>query len=184
MSDATSPSRVLNLLRDLLHKPNRLGLVLNVVLLVAWYLATYSPLHRAIAQDDHRLTIGRQRLALAHEVEHLRRQAEAFGAFLPESDEGDVWVPFIMAGVRQFPEIKLVSLEPRPSMKVGPYAASVYRIVIEGSFPSLEQFVRWLEESPRLIRIDSIQVSRKSGSSASQGGGINEMQLLLVGIEG
>ncbi|WP_152054034.1 hypothetical protein [Tautonia marina] len=184
MSDASSPSRLVNLLRDLLHQPNRLGLVLNLVLLVAWYLATYSPLHRAIAQDDHRLNIGRQRLALAHEVEHLRQQAEAFSALLPESDEGDIWVPFIMSGVRQFPEIKLVSLEPRPSMKVGPYSASAHRIVLEGNFPVLEQFVRWLEASPRLIRIDSIQVSRKTGSSASQGGGLNEMQLLLIGVEG
>ncbi|WP_169979092.1 acylphosphatase [Tautonia rosea] len=184
MNEATSSSRLVNSLRDLLHKPNQLGLALNLVLLVAWYLATYSPLDRAIAQDEHRLRIGRQRLALAHEVEHLRQQADGFGAFLPEPDDGDVWVPFIMAGVRQFPEIKLVSLNPRPSIKVGPYSASVHHIVIEGSFPILEQFLRWLEESPRLIRIDSIQITPKNGNSASQGGSINEMQLLLVGIEG
>lgn len=184
MNEPMSTSRLLNSLRDLLHKPNQLGLVLNIVLLVAWYLATYSPLHRAIAQDDYRLKIGRQRLALAHEVEHLRQQAEAFRGFLPESGEGDIWVPFIMSGVRQFPEIKLVSLEPRPPIKVGPYSASAYRIVIEGRYPILEQFLRWLEESPRLIRIDSIQVSRKSGGGASQAGGLNEMQLLLIGIEG
>lgn len=184
LDSATASSRLPAQLRDLIHQPNRLGLVLNVALLGAWYLVTYSPLHRAISQDDHRLSIGRQRLALAHEVEHLRTQADRYGALLPASGDGDIWIPFLMAGIREFPTIKLVSLEPRPPVKVGPYSAPVHRIVVEGSYFDLEQLLRWLEEAPRLIRIDSIQIAPRNTSAGPRSLIVNEMHLLVMGIEG
>lgn len=172
-------------LRRLLHQPTRLGMALNGVLLAAWYGAAYTPLHKAIVDDEERVAAERERLELAREVDELRAQAKRYAGLLPEPEEGDVWIPFLMGGVRQFP-IKLISLEPRPPAKVGPYRAAVHRMVIEGSYPDLEQFLRWLEGSPRMIRVDSVRVVSRAvtGRSASAGATTNEMQLMLLGIEG
>ena len=168
-------------LRKLLRRPTQLGLVLNATLLAAWYGATYMPLEKAIGEDRARLAANRERLELAREVEHLRRQAERFGGHLPEPEEGDPWIPFLMAGVREFP-LKLVSLDPRPPAKAPPYRGPTYRLVVEGPFPDLERFLRWLEGSPRLVRVDSIRVTTKAAQGI-QGATTNEMQLMVMGLE-
>lgn len=173
-------------LRKLLHQPARLGMALNGVLLAAWYVAAYTPLHRGIVDDQKRVAIERERLELAREVEQLRDQAKRYSGLLPEPEEGDVWIPFLMGGVRQFP-IKLISLEPRPPAKVGPYRAAVHRMVIEGPYSELEQFLRWLEGSPRMIRVDSVRILSRAVNGrgpAAPGAATNEMHLLVLGIEG
>lgn len=181
--DAVSP---MARLRKLLHQPTRLGMALNGVLLAAWYGAAYTPLHKAIIDDEERVAAERERLELAREVEQLRVQAGRYTGLLPEPEEGDAWIPFLMGGVRQFP-IKLIALEPRPPAKVGPYRAAVHRLVIEGPYPELEKFLRWLEGSPRMIRVDSVRVASRATNgrgAAAPGAAINEMQLMLLGIEG
>lgn len=184
MNDATT-NNVLASMKRLLHRPIQLGLVLNMVLLTSWYLATHSPMQRAIDEDEQRLSAERERLALAREVEQLRSQAQRYGSHLPDSEDGDIWIPFLMGGVRQFP-IKLVALEPRPPVDVGPFTASVHRMVVEGSYSDLEQFLRWLEGSPRMIRVESIQIITKAmvGNNVAPGATTNEMQLFLMGLEG
>ncbi|RUL84177.1 acylphosphatase [Tautonia sociabilis] len=178
----TEGLRPMEALHNLLRRPTQLGLVLNASLLAAWYGATYMPFQRAIAEDEARLATNRERLELAREVEHLRRQADRFQDYLPETEEGDPWIPFLMAGAREFP-IKLVALDPRPPADIGPYKAPVYRVVVEGPFPELERFLRWLEGSPRLIRVDSIRVITKAAIGV-QGATTNEMQLTVMGLEG
>lgn len=174
--------------RDLLHRPLRLRVVLSVVLLGSWYAGVYRPLQGQIDRAAARLDGDRERLALARDVERLRRESGRFAPRLPPPGDGNQWVGFLMDGVRRVP-LKLVALEPRPPVDVGPYRATVLRLVVEGPYPDLERFLRWLEDAPRLVRIDAIRIAPRPAGGPGGGGGnggpaVGEMQLLVMGVNG
>jgi hypothetical protein len=182
MSQSLSLGSLHTALLDLLHRPARLSLVLYVGLPVIWYVAAYLPLQGGVDEAARRVAAERERLDLAREVSHLRREVGRFQGHLPEPDDGNAWVHFLMGGVRQFP-LRLVSLEPRAVVGVGPYRGVIFRIVVEGTYPDLGQFLRWLEGAPRLVRIESIQIA--AGDHKGPGpAATNQLQVLVMGVDG
>jgi hypothetical protein len=182
MSQPVSHASLRAALLDLLHRPARLSLVLYVVLAAVWYVAAYLPLRGGVDQAARRVAAERERLALAREVSHLRHEVERFQGHLPAPGDGNAWVHFLMGGVRQFP-LRLVSLEPRPAVEVGPYQGVVFRVIVEGAYPDLGRFLRWLEGGPRLVRVEALQVAAQDGQGAGQAA-TSQMQVLVMGVDG
>ncbi len=55
-------------------------------------------------------------------------------------------------------------MESREPRKVGPYRAVTLAVEVEGTFPNLRRFVEWLENSPRLLRVESVRFEKQTDS--------------------
>ncbi|MBY0398397.1 MAG: type 4a pilus biogenesis protein PilO [Thermoleophilia bacterium] len=180
------PSR----LRSLLEKPAKFNVGLAVLALAAWYGAAYMPIGSRIDADSRSLDVQRERLALAAEIQSLRREVQSYDARLPKKEaDGNSWVHFVMTGVRET-SLKLVALEPRPPTTVGPYPAAVIAATVEGTYPQVERFLGWLETAPRVLRIDMMRVTAKEDKDAGKRAEgeappptVTEMKLLIIGVE-
>lgn len=161
-----------NQLNDLLHDPLGLRVVVIGAILLAGYGAVYTPL--SARNDVRNRTIKReQKLAdLAEKLEHLQAQCKRLDKWLPKQSDNKEWMQYMLDGIRKFPVklSKLDCLAPRP---VGPYQAVVMRIEMEGSYYELDEFLRWLEQNPRLLRIDEISIGL---AKRDQPGGRNQKE--------
>jgi Tfp pilus assembly protein PilO len=161
-----------------LYDPLQLRVFLTGTVLVAGYLAIYSPLSDRIEASSRQLTAETKRLDLAREIEHLRSQFAKFKDRIPEKSDAKEWVQYVLDGMRRFP-LKLVTLDSEPLKEVGPYKAVSLRIELEGSFPDMNGFLEWLETNDRLFRIDQVRIQpHRSGNGAMV------MQLNVLGVMG
>ena len=155
-------------LADRLRDPFRLRVVVAVSCLAVGYFT--------IAAAQQRLTTEHARQQLHHDIEFLRAQLEMFEYRLPEDDDTNAWVQYVIEGIRQYP-LKLVNLDSDQLRRVGPYSAVAMRIELEGSMEDLDRFLYWLETDERLFRIESTKIEPAKGDR-----GRRFMQITLLGL--
>jgi len=162
-----------------MYNPLQLRIMIAVSVLAAGYLGIYMPLDSTISETNGKLAKEQRRLGLARDIEHLRAQVATFKDRLPEQRDPNEWVEYVLAGIRDYP-LKLVSLDAKPPLDVGPYKAVVLKIELEGAFRDMESLMRWLESNEkRLFRIDAVKISpHRSGN------GTLIMQLTVLGVMG
>ena len=163
-------------LADRLRDPFRLRIVVTVCCLSIGYFAIYGPFRTKIAVAEQRLATEQARQQLYHDVEFLRAQVEMFEYRLPEGDDTNAWVQYVIDGIRQYP-LKLVNLDSDQVRRVGPYRAVAMRIDLEGSMEDLDRLLYWLETDERLFRIESTKIE-----PASLDGRRRFMQITLLGL--
>lgn len=145
-------------LLERMNDPLQLRIVVIGVVLLVGYSGVYMPLDAQIASTKQQL-VREQKLAdLAASLEQLQTQCHSFGKRLTQQADSKEWMQYMHEGVRRFP-LKLAKLDCLPSKKVGPYPVVVLNLELEGSYFDLDQFLRWLESNPRLLRADEIDIS-------------------------
>ncbi|MFI5461651.1 MAG: type 4a pilus biogenesis protein PilO [Isosphaerales bacterium] len=168
----------LNRVLDRLHDPLSLRAVLTLVVLVTWYVGFEMPLSTTIETTTRQIAQERKRLEWAREIEALRDQVGKFQDRLPQKTDSNEWIQYMLSGVRAFP-LKLVLLDAEMPKELGPYKVMVLRLGLEGNYHDLNEFLRWLEANPRLLRIDSIRIEPQRGGS-----GVLGARLIVLGVTG
>ena len=164
-------------LLEQLHDPLRLRVFVTGIMLVVGYAGIYMPLSGHIEETTRKLSREHIRLALCNDIEQLRAEVGKFQARLPEKTDSNEWMQYVLGGIRKFPA-KLISLDLDDSQRVGPYAAVVFHIELEGGFHELDVFLQWLESNPRIFRVDSAKIM-----PARRNEGL-VMQLTVLGMKG
>jgi Tfp pilus assembly protein PilO len=175
-------------LLERLHDPLQLRILLIGVVLLAGYAGVYTPLTAQIAETTTKLNREQKLADLAASLEQLKARCGTFAKRIPQQADCKewIWIQYMREGIRRFP-LKLTKLDYLAPRQVGPYKAAVMAIVLEGSYFDLDQFLRWLETSPRLLRVDDLSISLSGGSEKGSTGGAGNkddmiMQLTLLGL--
>jgi Tfp pilus assembly protein PilO len=172
-------------LLERLHDPLQLRILVIGVVLFVGYAAVYAPLVAQIAEMQNRLSREQKKAELAANLEQLQARCNRFAKRIPQQADSREWLQYMHEGIRRFPlrPTKLDCLTPR---QVGPYRAAVLTITLEGSFFDLDQFLRWLESNPRLLRVDDISIAVASHSGKDKTGVAEKddmiMQLTVLGL--
>jgi Tfp pilus assembly protein PilO len=170
-----------------LHDPLQLRILVIGLVLVAGYFGVYSPLVAQIDDAKNKLSQEQKRAELAANIEQLQARCSRFAKRIPQQTDGKEWLQYMHEGIRRFP-LRLTKLDYLSPRQVGPYRAAVLTIVLEGSFFDLDQFLRWLESNPRLLRVDDIGIGLangdKSGNTAAAAENKDDMimQLTVLGL--
>lgn len=174
-------------LHKLLANPLRLRAAVSLALLTVWYFAIFSPMTGQIEETKVQLTVERERVGIAKDVDLLRNEAKQIKDRVPPRSDQNEWLQFLMAQVRALP-VKLVTLNPTATRDVGPYKIVAFRIVVEGAYADVWDLLRSLESSPRMVRVETIRISTKSAEPTKQAAKqktltpLIEMQLTVIGI--
>jgi Tfp pilus assembly protein PilO len=161
-----------------LHHPVQLRVFITATVLLVGYGGVYMPLDSSIAESTRQLTREQQRLNLARDIEHLRAEQKRFQDRLPRERDPNEWVQYLLGGIRTLP-LKLVTLDAKTPLDVGPFKAIVLHCELVGSFHDMEQLLRWIEFNDRLFRIDSVKISPHRSND-----GTLVLQLVVLGVMG
>lgn len=141
-----------------LHEPMPLRAALCAALLAGWYYLGYTPMSNRIAATTEKLERDRKRLALATEVEALRVEEAEFVDRLPPRSDPNEFLQYVLGGVRSGP-LKLVSLQPEKPKDAAPFEVASVRVELEGKYPDVLAFLRWVETDKRLLRVDGLSIT-------------------------
>jgi len=161
-----------------LHNRAFLRVVVTGVVLAVAYVAVYSPLAANIDDDVHKLAAHKKRLDTVQDIESLRKEFASFKDRVPENADTDEWVQYMLGGIRKFP-LKLILLNPSAPRDVGPYKGIVMRIELDGQLRDMNDFLKWIETNPRLLRVDIMDIE-----TSIQTKGALVMHLTVVGVTG
>jgi Tfp pilus assembly protein PilO len=169
-----------------MHDPLQLRVFLIGAVLLAGYAGVYAPLAAQIAETTTKLSREQKMAELAASLEQLQARCDRFAKRIPPQTDSKEWLQYMHEGIRRFP-LKLVKLDCLTPRQVGRYKAVVLTVALEGSFFDLDQFLRWLESNPRLLRVDDISIAPVGGNaSGNKGGAWNKddmiMQLTVLGL--
>jgi Tfp pilus assembly protein PilO len=163
-----------------LHNPTELRFCLMAIVLGIGYATVFLPFDATIAATTRKLNDAKKRLALADEVEVLRREYRAIQPRIPSNLDVSEWLQYVLSGLRQCP-IRLESFSPDSPKAVGSYQTLTIKIRVSGAFADIDRFIYWLESNPRLFRVDSVKIS--AGGSKVEAGEISA-DLIIVGVMG
>ena len=146
----------------LLADPGKMRLVVVMVLAGLAVGAVYMPISDRIEESGRKTAAERKRFDVIKDVETLRTEANTYRPRISEKGDTNDWVQYLLGGLRQA-KVGLRDMESKEAQEVGPYKAVNLALVVEGTFPQLRQFLEWLEQSDRLLRIDLIRLERQAG---------------------
>jgi hypothetical protein len=176
MTTTTPPPTLKAKFIEWLHHPTHLRIFITGMMLVVGYGALYLPLSSSIDDTTKRLSNEERRLAVAREIEFLRGQQKSFQDRIPKQRDPNEWVEYVLIKFRTLP-LKLVALEAKTPMDVGPYKAVVLNCEMEGSFQDIDQLLRWIEFNDRLIRVDSVRIVPHRSNN-----GLLVVHLVVLGV--
>jgi type II secretory pathway component PulM len=165
-SNDASANRSKVLLEGVVQNPLRFRVALGIGLVVVWFFVFYQPAVSRIELTRDALTAERKQLDTALQIDLLRRQVAAFQSSQPSRTDQNEMVQYLVAAIRQRP-VKLVNLEPRGTIELGPYRVQQITIVIEGDYASLVALLHWIESDPRLFRIERLRLEAERVKSDS-----------------
>lgn len=173
-------------LQELFAHPLRLRAVVSLAMVASWYVLAYMPMAGQIEAITAQLKVDRERVAIAKQVDVLRKESDEIKNRIPPKANQSEWLQFLMGIVRANP-VKLISLNPVASREVGPYKLLAFRIVIEGQYPDICKFLKEIESNRRLVRVESIRIAEKAvdpsaRETAKSDAPVTEMSLTVLGI--
>jgi Tfp pilus assembly protein PilO len=136
-------------------------------------VGVYSPLSDRIRQKKAQVATEKQRREVIVDVEALRREINSFRGRVPEGSDTNEWVQYVLGGLREV-RVKLRDMSSKPPQRVGPYRTVTLSLEVEGTYAEMKRFVEWLEQSDRLLRVDSSQLQKKPNNLV--------MRLVLLGL--
>jgi type II secretory pathway component PulM len=147
---------------DRLRSRARMAVVAIGGLVALGMFGVTNPLLDRIEKANDRLKKAEQRAAVASEVANLRKQAETYKPKLPQRVDFNDWTDYLLAGIRAEP-VKLVRMDPKDQAQIGPCRVLGWQVELEGDYESLGRVVSWMENGPRLVRIDRFAMQLPSG---------------------
>ncbi len=174
---ATETKSELDKLLERIRDPIQLRIAITTIMIVIGYLAVYMPLNDGVESTARTLRTDQRREALASDIQQLQDELERIQTRIPTETDTNEWVQYVIDGIRHFP-LKLTSLDPGDSQRIGPYEAVVLHVVITGNSEGLDSFLHWLEANQRFFRADTVKIE----PSQCEAGAL-EMQLTLLGAK-
>jgi Tfp pilus assembly protein PilO len=164
-------------LRERLHDPRQLRMIVTGLMLAVGYVGIGLPLSSRIEEATRKLAREQKREELAADVERLRTQVANLEARLPKDTDANEWVQYVLHGVRKFP-LRLTALDSDSPQRVGPYEAVVLHLELQGAFGDLDSFLHWVESNQRLFRVETARITPAREKSERL-----VMQLTLLGLK-
>jgi hypothetical protein len=170
------------ILIDRLYDPIQFRVLSCLAMLLTWYFLIYGPLSEGMVRRTDLLARERTRLALARELEQLKVKLQPLDARLPPKTDATEYLQYLLGGIRSLP-LKLVKLDPTTPVEHGPFQVAVFRVEVEGRYADVHALVRWVEENPRLMRVDALRVEPPTRGRLAEPG-IVVAQMTVLGILG
>lgn len=143
----------------LLGHPAKMRVALLAVMTALAIGGIYMPLSDGIDRQRRLVAAENKRLDCLQEVESLRRETRQYIARIDAESDTNEWVKYLLDGSRQA-HVRLRDMQSKEPKKVGPYRAVSLVLEVQGRYPQLKQFLEWLDQSDRLLRVDSIRVEK------------------------
>ena len=143
------------------------------VFLIGFFIVS-KPLSDRIDGANDRLGKAVGRAQLATEVFDLRHQESLYAKKLPRGVDPNDWTNYLLEGIRK-ERVRLIRMDPKDILSLGPCKVLSWHIELEGNFESLGRVVAWLENGPRLVRIDRCILQSPAGVTVG-------MSLLVKGL--
>lgn len=146
----------------LLSDPTKMRLAVVAVVMAATIGGLYYPFSGQIEEQRTVRAAQKDRLEAIQDVEKLRKEVQTFRSRIDKQSDTNEWVQYLLAGSRQA-GVQLRGMETRPPQPVGPYTAVTLNLEVQGTFPQLQNFIEWLDQSDKLLRIDGLRLEKVSG---------------------
>ena len=161
--DAGRLGPILKDLRRRLKDPLQLRFFVGGGLALAWYAGVYLSASAGIDEANKARADASAHAAVAREIQALRAEAAKFRDRLPSGTDQNEWVEYVLTGLRDRP-VRLLKLEPKGLRKHGPFNVVILQIELAGKFADLDAALSWIEDNPRLLRIDNAAIDRGRGN--------------------
>ena len=158
-----------------LSDPAKMRLTVVTAVTAIGLLAVYEPLSDRIRNKQRQLAAEQTRTELIANVVSLRRQTQAYRPRIGEDSDTNEWVQYILTGLRKS-GVKLRDMSSGAPRKVGPYKAIVLTVEVEGNYRTVKDLMQWLEQSDRLLRVDSMRCQKQPQAI--------HMKVILLGLVG
>jgi hypothetical protein len=176
MEESAQPkkSTATNKWAERLRGRNRMAVAAIGGVFLVGFIGVSRPLSQRIDGANDRLAKANGRAQLAGEVSDLRHQAGLYHTKLPRGVDPNDWTNYLLEGIRG-ERVRLVRMDPKDVLSLGPCKVLSWQIELEGSFESLGRVVEWLENGKRLVRIDRCILQSPAGGTVG-------MVLLVKGL--
>lgn len=145
----------LKALCERLRSPAKMTTALLGGILLLTILAGYMPADAALVAAKVRLEKAEKRALLGSSLDGFRGEYQLYEKRVWRGSNLTEWAEYLHGGVTKT-AVRLVFMEPKPAIKLGPCTALTWSIELEGSFEELCRYVQWLESGERLVRIDRL----------------------------
>jgi len=119
----------------------------------------YYPFSDQIAGKRAAMETEKNRLETVQQVDSLRRDVAEFRSRIGKQSDSNEWVQYLLDGSRKI-GVQLRGMEIKEPRKVGPYVAVSLQLEVQGTYPQLRSFVEWLDQSDRLLRVESLRLEK------------------------
>lgn len=154
--------------------PVKLRLATAGGLLLLFVILVYMPFSEKIDENRRLLAEEETRNRCLVDCARLQRQSDAFKSLVDEKHDTNEWTNYLLDGLGKY-QVKLRGMTSRQQQEVGPYGVASFSMEIEGEYSELRNYVEWVESSPRLIRIDSLQLEQRPKD-------LLKMKIVILGV--
>ncbi len=148
----TSMDRIRSL-ANALRTPTKMTVASVGGMLLVSILAGYMPADSAMMQARKELFKAEKRAALGDDLRRLRGEARLYKERVAIGIDQTEWTAYLNSGVLETGG-RLVFVEPKQEVKLGPCTSLAWGLEVEGTFQELCAYVAWIERGDRLMRID------------------------------
>jgi hypothetical protein len=142
-----------------LGHPAKMRVVLLAVMLGVAIGGIYMPLSEKIVKQRKLIATEKKRLDCIREVENLRRETQLYSPRIDTNSDTNEWVKYLLDGCRQC-KVRLRDMQSKEPRKVGPYTGVFLAMEIQGQYVHLKAFLEWLEQSDRLLRVETVRLEK------------------------
>lgn len=161
--DAGRLAPLLKELRTRLKDPLQLRIAVGAAMALGWYAGVYLNASAGIEEATRARASASAHAAVAREIQGLRDEVAKFQGRLPRGTDPNEWVEYFLASFRDRP-VRLLKLEPKGVRKHGPLSVVILQIELAGKYADLDAALAWIEDNPRLLRVDSAALDRGRGA--------------------
>jgi Tfp pilus assembly protein PilO len=157
MSEKKAKTDYKQVILNQIRQPLKLRLLLCSTIITGWYFLFFSPLSEQTAATTAKIIKDRKRVAASRQIEQLKKAMAPYkGRVLAGADLNEL-MQHVIAHMRSSP-LKLLDLKPEKSKDLGPYETLGLKLTMEGRFAEIDEFLKWVENDKRLLRIETIKL--------------------------
>jgi hypothetical protein len=146
-----------NILRRF-HDPAQLRWILTGLVVAIAIVGVYLPLSGRADDMERKATHEKERLALIKDLEHLREDYKEIKKHLPTKWVPSDWAAYLSDGTRKHEGLTLIGLETQSTRSMPPFKLAVFMLVLDGTFPLFDDYLRWLDTNDKILRVDTVKI--------------------------
>jgi hypothetical protein len=142
-----------------LGHPAKMRIALLTVMLAVAIGGIYMPLSDKIVLQRRLIATEKKRLDCIRDVESLRRETQLYSPRIDANSDTNEWVRYLLDGCRHS-RVRLRDMQSKEPQGIGPYTAVSLVMEVQGQYVHLKAFLEWLEQSNRLLRIETVRLEK------------------------